>query len=170
MLFVLNVDFYTNDLIESNYCKINVFKNAFRFEKKRQNFVFLRLHILKKNDEISCFYVCTSWKKTKLQHVSWNVWFLSEYIVTYKLKRFVRNLFLRTNQRNKNKTIYLTICFNVVWRLYFVRCETICFTRNLLYVAFVICCMCIHMFKINVKFSSNNQTIKLTFRRKWQIS
>ena len=28
--FVLNVDFYVNDLIESNYYKINVFKNAFR--------------------------------------------------------------------------------------------------------------------------------------------
>ena len=170
MLLVLNVDFHTNDLIESNYCKINAFKNAFRFEKKRRNFVLLRLHTLRRNDEVSCFYVCTFWEKTRLQHASWNVWFLFEYIVTYKLKRFARNLFLRTNQRDKSKTIYSTVCFNVVWRLYSVRCETICSTRNLLYVAFVTCCMCIHMFRINAKSSSNNQTIKLTSRRKWQVS
>ena len=110
--FVLNVDFHVNDLVESNYCKIDAFKKTFRrrlknwlfrhlfylksldestiicltihvvafahSSRKLWNFLFLRLHILKKDELYSLYYNL------------WNVWFLFEYTITYKSRRFIQ--------------------------------------------------------------------------------
>ena len=159
--FVLSDDFHANDLVESNCCKIDVFKNTFRRRLKNwlsfdncfswntacalawnqeiksidvfcelvtlynlKNFenifwcnsfrIAIRFvasaHSSRKRRNYFCFRVCTFWKKTSMNDNSWNVWFLSEYIITYKFRRFVKNLSCKRISETKSEMMYSTIC------------------------------------------------------------
>ena len=60
--FVQSVDFHVNDLIESNYCKINAFKNAFR-RREFEKFIYeILLYFLAWEQEIKfieiLFVIC----------------------------------------------------------------------------------------------------------------
>ena len=96
-------------------------------------------HSLKKRRNYFCFRVCTLIEKTNSKNLCYNYMIVqSEYIITYELKRFVKNLLCKRINETKNKTIHSTICFNVVLFLYLVvYCNLFVFVRNLLHTTFI---------------------------------
>ena len=70
--------------------------------------MLLHLHTRRGDYKVFCFYVCTLWGETR----------------TYRSRRFARNLFWQTNQRDKGITMYSTVCSSA-----FVLCSM----RDLLY-------------------------------------
>ena len=77
-LTILCFDFYYWSFATSVAC-IAIHSVAFaRSSKRRRNFF--------------CFCVCTLWWETSMNDSSWNVWSLSEYTITYRFKRFAKNL------------------------------------------------------------------------------
>ena len=119
-----------NDLIESNYCKINVFKNAFcrrlKFFNMKSKFKFIKIFLCLHNDSFCC--ICTFIEKITKFFVFTFAHFKKKRIIMYKFERFVKNLFLQTYQRNDEKTMYSTILFQRRFAFVF------CFMRNSLYV------------------------------------